>query len=609
MSPTHWAPVHIESLAPQKAARFRIRKRALDLYFEDSLSVRQIVKKCGISKPELYRIRDRALTIGEDGMPWGYRACIPGFHIKPYELKSNSSEARAGRVARFFSDHPELEELVCAWSLGKKSPDVGVVRGRQVARIWAAFEKACDEREIATEKRPSREAIRRKIARIRKRHYRRGIWLTQGKDAADIASTGGGNVVKYTDIPYQRVQLDGHRLDALITVEVTDADGTQRDLPLERLWLLVVIDCASRAVLGYHISLASNYTADDVLDCIAHTLKPWSSSSEVTARIGYKPGAGIPSGLSVNSTWRCFDSLALDNAMAHTSAWVQERIIRTVGCEINTGRPARALSRAIVERFFRTFEDESLHRWPSTTGSSPKDPRRNKAEKAAERLKVTLDDLENIADVTIANYNATPHKSLNGRTPLDYIRYFDEQALTMPRHLTANDRNTLPLYDREFCRRIAGDHRRGRRPYIVFMGAHYRSEALATLVDHIGDTVTLIVNVMDIRTVHAFLGDGTSIGSLTANDPWLRQPHSLRTRRAILKLIKAGELSRETHNPVGDHLKYLAGRARLTRRDRNKMLNAAREIGNRNDSISSQPPPTQRITRRRRISISNVSTG
>lgn len=609
LSPTQWPMVRTDALPPLKAMRFKIRKRALDLYFEGNLSIREILQKCGISKPELYRVRDRALTIRDDGQPWGYLACIPGFHIKAYELKPNTACSRAGTVTRFFRQHPELLELLSAWALGRRSPDVGMVRGRHIARIWVAFEKACKDAGIPESEYPSREAIRRKISRIRKQHFRRGTRLTYGKDAADIASTGGGGPIEQAEVPYQCVQLDGHRLDGLITVEVTDADGTQRDLPLERLWLLVLIDVASRSILSYHISLAANYSSDDVLDCIANALKPWSQRDLSSERIGYKPGAGVPSGSVNGCAWRCFDALAFDNAMAHTSVWLQERVIHTVGPEINTGYPARALSRAIVERFFRTFEDESLHRWPSTTGSGPNDPRREQAEKAAERLKITLDDLETITDVTIANYNATPHKSLNGRSPLEYVRYYDQHGLTIPRHIPKDIRDALPLYDREFRRRIAGNKKTGRRPFVVFMGAHYRSEALATLIDHIGEPITLLVNVLDIRQVHGFLSDGTSVGMLTANDTWLRQPHSLRTRRAILKLIKQGELSRETYNPVGDHLMYLAKRARKTRRDRNKLIQAAREAHTSTTSVSENaPPPSPRFTRRRHISISMVST-
>jgi transposase InsO family protein len=373
--------------------------------------------------------------------------------------------------------------------------------------------------------------------------------------------------------------MDGHRLDAVITLEVMDADGTRRDLPLERLWLLVVIDEASRAILGYTVSLESNYTTEDVMRCIAHCLIPWSPKEMPSTRVRYRPGAGLPSGILPGCAMRGFDSLAFDNAKAHTSERLQRQIIRTVGCEINTGRPARALSRAIVERFFKTFEEDSLHRWPSTTGSGPKDPRRHKPDAAANGLRITLEDLELAVDLTIANYNASVHTALNGRTPLEYIQYYDSHGLSFPRHLRENRGDKLPLFDREFARKIGGNEKLGRRPYVIFMGARYSSPTLNTMIEYIGKKVTLVVNTEDIRYIACFLADGTSIGLLAADAPWLRQRHSLRTRQAIMKLIKAGQLPRETYNPIGDHLHYLKKRASLTRRDRNKLLKQSREAG------------------------------
>ena len=40
---------------------------------------------------------------------------------------------------------------------------------------------------------------------------------------------------------------------------------------------------------------------------------------------------------------------------------------------------------------------------------------------AVEQL-ITLQELEELLDVTIANYHCTPHDGLNGRTPLEALR-------------------------------------------------------------------------------------------------------------------------------------------------------------------------------------------
>jgi len=610
LNPDNWPRVLVGQLRRDRRGRFQQRKRALDLYFNGDMPVRAILRRCGLSKAELYRVRDRATSIRPDGQPWGYAACIPGFRIKEYARKATTTTGTAGRVKRFFEDHPDLLELLEAWVLGRKSPDVGKVRGRKNARIWAAFEKRCRKQSIDPKQMPSKEAVRKLCVKIRRQNFSKSTRLTAGKDAADISMIGCyGSRSGTATVPYQRVQMDGHRLDGVITLEVTDADGTRRDLPLERLWLLVIIDEASRGILGYTVSLESNYTSEDVMRCIAHCLMAWSPKDTPSPRVRYRPGAGLPSGVLPNCAMRGFDSLAFDNAKAHTSERMQLQIIRTVGCEINTGRPARALSRAIVERFFKTFEEDSLHRWPSTTGSGPKDPRRHAPDKAASSLRVNLEDLELAIDLTIANYNASAHTALNGRTPLEYIQYYDSHGLSFPRHLRENRADKLPLFDREFKRKIGGSEKLGRRPYVIFMGSTYTSPTLNTMIEQIGKKVTLVVNTEDIRYVACFLSDGTSIGLLAADEPWLRQRHSLRTRQAIMKLIKAGQLPRETYNPIGDHLIYLKKRAAQSRRDRNKLLKQAREAGpSQRHARLTHRPSQPNVGGRGWVSITNVHT-
>ena len=51
------------------------------------------------------------------------------------------------------------------------------------------------------------------------------------------------------------VEFDGHRLDVRLKVVVRDPLGFEQEFEIERIWLLVIIDVCTRAVLGYHISL------------------------------------------------------------------------------------------------------------------------------------------------------------------------------------------------------------------------------------------------------------------------------------------------------------------------------------------------------------------
>lgn len=589
-----WVEVRVASLPKQHQGRFRRRRRALELYIRDNLSVSEIAKRAGVSRGEVYRLAKRAFTVGEDGTHVGWLACVPGHRIKVYERRAETVSGKAGRVSLFFRENPQLLELMTAWTLGKKSPDVGKVRGRNLGRIWQGFCDALRAANIDEASAPNKKAIARLVRAIRADDYDKSVGLIYGPEAARIArldaAEGGPQA---TSVPYESVQFDAHRLDVIITIRITDADGTTRLVPLMRLWLLLIIDVGSRAVLGYSICPSLQVGADDVLDAFANALGRWEPKDTPSPRIAYRVGAGLPSGVLPGCERRAFVSLRFDNAMAHLSAWTQERIIETIGCEINTGRPASPLSRAVVERFFLTFEEVCLHKWPSTTGSGPSDPRRHEPDRAAERLEVELLDLELAVDLAIANYNTTPHSSLNGRTPLEYIRYCDEHRIGLPRHIKHPCGQELPLFKREFTKRIAGNLRKGRRPYVEFLGVRYTNEALMHLTDLIGSSVTLVVNVKDLRFAEVFLANGASIGIVKASAPWLRHAHSLRTRRTIRALMRRGMIPRDSHDPVMAHLKYLEARARSRRADRNKLEKQRREIASDNgsDTGTTEPPP------------------
>ncbi len=56
---------------------------------------------------------------------------------------------------------------------------------------------------------------------------------------------------------------------------------------------------------------------------------------------------------------------------------------------------------------------------PSTTGSDTKDPVRKKTEKNAIKYDVTYEQMTELIDVLIAEYNNTPHKGVDGLSPLE----------------------------------------------------------------------------------------------------------------------------------------------------------------------------------------------
>ena len=170
----------------------------------------------------------------------------------------------------------------------------------------------------------------------------------ESKDAQQkFNSTGFGTSTSLIPInPYSLVQIDGHKIDMLYTVEVEDIHGEIQYMPATRMWVIAVIDVATRAILGY----------------------------SVTAE------------------------------------------------EMDFGAVATPESRGIVERFFKTMEEQCFHRLPGTTGSNVRDVRRHDPEKESVKYKITYNDIIELLEVFIATYNNTPHSSLENQSPLQVLK-------------------------------------------------------------------------------------------------------------------------------------------------------------------------------------------
>jgi len=581
--PKNWPAVDTEHLAPNELRKFQRRKRAVQLHLQSDVPIAQICEKAGLCRSEVRRLVKRCLEVGADGRVWGWYALLPHVRLKPYRAKK--ATGRAGSFACFLEDHPELEKKLEGWALARKPADGTKPHGKVFSEIWLSFRRACEEAGIDvkqdypfTNRDQGREAVRRHCRKVRKLNFTSGAVAEFGTGTIRAGSCTHPvwDDAQPLEGPYHRVQFDGHRMDVDLVVEVEDADGKLIPLPLSRLWLLIVIDVASRAVLGYHISLEENYTTDDVLECIASTAVPWTPKELPNDRVAYSHGAGLPSGVIDECAWRAFNVIQFDNAWAHTSKWVKERIMRTERCEVITNRPRRPRSNQIVERFNNTFEQTTLHRWPSTTGSSPKDARRKNPEKEAKKLRAGFDDLLVAADLAIANYNAAPHAGLSGLSPLEFLAQRIERRYDLIRHIEARDPESLTLFEKSFTATMRGNPKLAHYPYVQFMGVRYSSDVLASSPELIGERVQFRVNVKDIRTAEVF-HKGRSLGRVYADAKWMRHPHSLRIRRAILKLIKKRRIDWSAQNPVGAHLEYLRERQRRSRRDRNKFARAKRD--------------------------------
>ena len=602
LNPDNWPPVNTSELPPAKLERFRVRKRLLQAYLAGEEDVATLLDRAGTSRGELYRLLDRACGVNRDGNPVGYLACIPGIRLRPYVRTQRTRWGTAGLFQQFLSEHPELQTLLDELALGKRKLKITTARGRHFKQIWSVFRQACRDAGLDVDNDypfsnadGGREAVRRHVCAVRQTDFVASARIEHGDHVGRLAtatmSSDAGPVLR----PYERVQLDGHRLDAIINVRIQDALGNDIDLPLSRIWLLVLIDMASRAVLGYSLSLAENYTADDVLECIGSAFEPWSPKDLDGTHAAYQNNAGLPSGVLDGCQWRCFDSLQMDNAFSHLSEWVQGSIIGAGALEVITNKPRSPRSDAIIERFMRTFESITLHQWPNTTGTGPEDPRRRSPEQAAARFQVSFADLELVTDLAIANYNACAHTALNGRSPLEYLDYRLARGQDLVRYCSAQTADGLKLFERDFPVVVNASLAQGHKPYIQFLHVRYSSDVLRQRLDLKGQRVIFRVNTRDIRYGHVFATSGECIAHVSADVRWIRTAHSIKMRRAIFKKIKQNKLRDDCHDPVASHLDDLARRAPVSRKDRNRLL-AAQKLTMSDKEATDDIPASESLT-------------
>ena len=57
-------------------------------------------------------------------------------------------------------------------------------------------------------------------------------------------------------------------------MELTAPDGTPRYVTLSRVWILTIIDVSTRAIIGYHLCIETEYSSADVLQTIKNAIVP-----------------------------------------------------------------------------------------------------------------------------------------------------------------------------------------------------------------------------------------------------------------------------------------------------------------------------------------------
>jgi transposase InsO family protein len=600
-----WPTVDPNALASERRGALLNRIEAVRLYAAGT-PLSEIEKRTSVPRMQISRLIKRCIQPHRDGRIRGFRALIPFARSKMYQRTADvrpttrtRRSGSSGAMTALLERHENLS-LLLRQKLSSRAVFFGA-RGQLCGLhdVHHDFLNACRLLGLTAKDYPlsqDRQGIRSLAKALRKfatTTFADGArnagaerisppWSSKAKDAMTIARK-----------PFDIVEFDGHKIDIRLHVRFEDGAGVIEHIHINRVWLLVIIDVFSRAILGWNVVLSAEYNRHDVIRTIQQALMPQRKRAQLLIPgLTYSISGGFVGEVAPFLDGACWEHLRFDNAKANLASDTLALLSTVVGCVTEAGPVGEPTERPYVERFFGTLESTLFHRLQGTTGSHPRDVRRRLMNpKGKESLPISFDELLELTEVCIANYNGTPHDGIGDRTPLEFLTQAIEFHRDTLRVLSEPFRRQLCILQPSELRTVMGSLQRGVRPYINLYGVRYSSRLLQQATDLLGKSIRIYMDPQDLTVVQAYLPDGAEFGPLNAARPWHRTKHSLRLRQEIQRLRRARKLHfTEGDDPVQIYLSYKRKEtAKRAARNPYRTAEASRALS---PSLSSVTPST-----------------
>lgn len=596
-----WPSVDVSALSEDDQAVFVARQTAIELYIQNpNLSLIAIRDQTGVDPKTVYRIMDRCLSKHADGRIYGFRAAIPYARLKQYERVHSVDRydgaqgvGLAGAFGLLLQRYPSIEKFLLrhAKQRHKVIHDAREVR-KSIKRIHKAFLEECRNAGVKPNEYPLNQAMAglRSLASYFKRYDNRTFESAARSAGVDRVSPAAPVEIEQAPAAtraFEVVEFDGHKIDLRVTVRVIDPFGFETLLELTRIWILVLLDVASRAVIGYKLALSKEYNKDDVAGALQAALIPFRPRQYKIPGLAIRSSGGYPSAVLPQTQFACWEWFRFDGAKSHLAADTLTRLNQIVGCWPDNGPAAEPDVRPFIERFFHLVAENFAHRLPGTTGSNPQSIEKALSDPNGDtKLLVELDELEDMIEVLVGDYNGESHGGVSNRTPLEAMTQLLARDQGYLRTLPRVVRQNLCLLQEARIVTIKGSIATGLRPHINFLEVRYTNDILSSSPGLIGKKLRIYFDVRDIRSVKAFFEDGAELGVLSAARPWCYTPHSVRVRQEIFRLKRKGKLNyREGDDPVEAWEKYKRSQAKTNKRAATDLAKARSD----RDTLSSSP--------------------
>lgn len=273
----------------------------------------------------------------------------------------------------------------------------------------------------------------------------------------------------------RRVTAAGKSPDKVGFLECVEADGTLLDIHLVdpesggvigRPYLTVIIDRYSRHILSYELSY---------LPFCSHTLL-------IALKGAVNDVNGLPGGKIAK--------IVFDNGSDYTSQSVKN-FCSGVGISIEYAPPYSPNAKPYVERFFRTLNEQLIHRLPGTSFSNPTQRGSYPSEL---RAGLTIEDLRSVIASYLQQYHHALHSVMN-KTPAEVVER--ELMRDKPHYFDPVDVDRMA----RLVKKVKINNGRVR-----FNGIYWFSHALKTTelklkTQHLNEKVEIYIDPTDLSAV------------------------------------------------------------------------------------------------------------
>lgn len=483
-----------------------------------------------IDRKTVARMVDNAIKrCAVTGSLIGYQVCIPQKRFAERAPRSAVVPAKAHAFAfeQLLAALPAVKKLVQAFN--------GVLPSRQ--RASPAFNRLYDS--IAKHLRDEGHSDAYPLntvdggRRALQNYLRRLQDVRQAEQAEEQPETPSATRIEHLFAlqPFDRIEVDEHRIDVDTWMALPLADGTYRLERVRQLWILVIVDVISGAILAWLLIVGRKYHRLDVLSLFAKALKPWQPRELLLPDMRYSPRAWMPScdlqdGLVARSVMA-----ALDNDSSHLAKMSLENLVDFHMGVLHYGRSGMGQGRPYIEALFQVIENDLLRYIAG--GFVPETPQGAKYATSTlqgDRYPLIVEFMEDLIDTYVSAHNVTSRSTREPRSPKELIQAYEASGGLLwrcPR--TDEHARRLTVHRMEVT--IRGSKASGVPPVVYQDYARYRSPQLTNQYRLIGGKFAATYeNPDDIREMTLWDGEGKRSMTLHAMAPYSAVPHSLAQR-------------------------------------------------------------------------------